>query len=51
MDRDTLPGEDAQYTIYSELLGAFHPLPVTIRALDAGGDKVLPYLRTTKAPR
>jgi phosphotransferase system enzyme I (PtsP) len=46
--RDTLLGEDAQYAIYSELLGAFHPLPVTIRALDAGGDKVLPYLRLSE---
>jgi phosphotransferase system enzyme I (PtsP) len=42
--RDTLPGEDTQYAIYRELLAAFHPLPVTIRTLDAGGDKVLPYL-------
>jgi phosphotransferase system enzyme I (PtsP) len=46
--RDTLLGEDAQYAIYSELLRAFHPLPVTIRALDAGGDKVLPYLRLSE---
>jgi len=46
--RDTLLGEDAQCEIYSELLGAFHPLPVTIRALDAGGDKVLPYLRLSE---
>jgi len=43
--RDTLPGEDTQYAIYRELLAAFHPLPVTIRTLDAGGDKVLPYLQ------
>ena len=46
--RDTLLGEDAQYAIYSELLGAFHPLPVTIRTLDAGGDKVLPFLRLSE---
>jgi phosphotransferase system enzyme I (PtsP) len=43
--RDTLPGEETQYAIYRDLLAAFHPLPVTIRTLDAGGDKVLPYLR------
>jgi phosphotransferase system enzyme I (PtsP) len=43
--RNTLPGEDTQYAIYRELLAAFHPLPATIRTLDAGGDKVLPYLR------
>jgi len=46
--RDTLLGEDAQHAIYSELLGAFHPLPVTIRALDVGGDKILPYLRLSE---
>jgi phosphotransferase system enzyme I (PtsP) len=46
--RDTLLGEDVQYAIYSELLEAFHPLPVTIRTLDAGGDKVLPYLRLSE---
>jgi phosphotransferase system enzyme I (PtsP) len=46
--RDTLLGEDAQYAIYSELLEGFHPLPVTIRTLDAGGDKVLPYLRLSE---
>ncbi len=42
--RESLPGEEAQYTIYRELLEAFAPQPVTIRTLDAGGDKALPYL-------
>jgi phosphotransferase system enzyme I (PtsP) len=46
--RDTLLGEDAQHAIYSELLGSFHPLSVTIRALDVGGDKILPYLRLSE---
>jgi phosphotransferase system enzyme I (PtsP) len=42
--QDTAPGEEAQTAIYRELLEAFAPHPVTIRTLDAGGDKPLPYL-------
>ncbi len=41
---DSLPGEEAQFDIYRELLEAFAPAPVTIRTLDAGSDKALPYL-------
>jgi len=41
---DSLPGEEAQLAIYRELLEAFAPAPVTIRTLDAGSDKALPYL-------
>lgn len=43
--QDTAPGEEAQTVIYRELLEAFAPHPVTIRTLDAGSDKPLPYLR------
>ncbi len=42
--RDTLPSEDEQYAIYQEILGLYAPLPVTLRLLDVGGDKQLPYL-------
>ncbi len=42
--QDTMPGEEAQSAIYRELLEAFAPHPVTIRTLDAGSDKPLPYL-------
>ena len=42
--QDTAPGEEAQTAIYRELLEAFAPHPVTIRTLDAGSDKPLPYL-------
>ena len=41
--RDTLPTEDEQYTLYRNLLESFAPKPVTIRTLDAGGDKELPF--------
>ncbi|KAF0284543.1 phosphoenolpyruvate--protein phosphotransferase [Spiribacter roseus] len=37
------PGEDEQIERYREVLEAFAPLPVTLRTLDVGGDKPLPY--------
>ena len=43
MVRDRFPGEDEQYHIYRQVLEAVAPKPVTLRALDVGGDKVLPY--------
>jgi phosphotransferase system enzyme I (PtsP) len=43
MTRESFPTEDDQYAIYSELLKKFFPKPVSIRTLDAGGDKILPY--------
>jgi phosphotransferase system enzyme I (PtsP) len=41
--RESFPGEDEQYQIYREILKAFAPRPVTLRTLDVGGDKALPY--------
>jgi phosphotransferase system enzyme I (PtsP) len=41
--RDAFPLEDEQYQIYREVLEAFAPGPVTLRTLDAGGDKILRY--------
>jgi phosphotransferase system, enzyme I, PtsP len=41
--RDAIPLEDEQYQIYREVLENFAPGPVTLRTLDAGGDKILPY--------
>jgi len=43
MSRDRFPSEDEQYIIYRQLLKAFAPRLVTMRTLDIGGDKVLPY--------
>lgn len=48
MMRDRFPGEEEQYLIYRQLLENFAPRPVTIRTLDAGGDKRLPYLPVTE---
>jgi len=43
MVRDRFPGEDEQYHIYRNVLETYAPLPVTMRTLDIGGDKALPY--------
>ena len=43
MIRDRFPSEKEQLAIYREQLTSFHPLPVTMRTLDIGGDKALPY--------
>lgn len=42
--RDEPPDEETQVSIYRELLDAFAPQPVTIRTLDVGSDKPLPYM-------
>lgn len=41
--RDRFPSEEEQRQIYRRQLEAFHPRPVTMRTLDIGGDKALPY--------
>lgn len=43
MMRDRFPSEEEQRTNYRVLLEAFAPGPVTMRTLDIGGDKPLPY--------
>lgn len=43
MSRDRFPSEDEQYIIYRQILKAFAPKFVTMRTLDIGGDKMLPY--------
>jgi phosphotransferase system enzyme I (PtsP) len=41
--REAFPLEEEQYQIYREVLREFAPSPVTLRTLDVGGDKILPY--------
>lgn len=41
--RERFPSEEEQREIYHRHLRAFSPLPVTMRTLDIGGDKALPY--------
>ncbi|MFC5694982.1 phosphoenolpyruvate--protein phosphotransferase [Pseudomonas sp. GCM10022186] len=43
MINERFPSEKEQLAIYREQLAAFHPLPVTMRTLDIGGDKALSY--------
>ena len=43
MERQTFPGEEEQRNIYRQVLESFYPRPVTLRTLDVGGDKALPY--------
>ena len=44
VDRPDLPGEDEQAAGLAALLRVLGPRPVTVRTLDAGGDKLLPAL-------
>ena len=43
MTKDRFPSEEEQRIIYHQILKAFSPLDVTMRTLDIGGDKGLPY--------
>ena len=42
--RSVLPSEEEQYQVYTRLFEQMDGMPIHIRALDVGGDKVLPYL-------
>ncbi|MGH2331713.1 phosphoenolpyruvate--protein phosphotransferase [Thermoanaerobacter mathranii] len=48
MDRTTLPTEEEQFEAYKEVAERMEGKPVTIRTLDIGGDKGLPYLDMPK---
>ena len=48
MNRDRLPGEEEQLAFYKNVLLRSGGRPVTIRTLDIGGDKPLPYLDLPK---
>ncbi|WP_344696220.1 phosphoenolpyruvate--protein phosphotransferase [Sphingomonas rosea] len=43
-----LPGRDAQYRLYRQVLEAAGERPVVFRTVDIGGDKALPYLSDTR---
>ncbi len=47
--RDSFPSEAAQMSNYRSVLELFAPRPVTIRMLDVGGDKPLPYFPVQEA--
>lgn len=48
MLRDRFPSEEEQRLVYREQLSTFAPRPVTMRTLDIGGDKSLPYFPITE---
>lgn len=46
MERTSFPSEDEQYRLYRRLIEGFRGSSVTIRTLDIGNDKQLPYFKT-----
>jgi phosphocarrier protein FPr len=44
LGRETAPTEDEQFEAYAAMARAMGGLPLIIRTLDIGGDKVVPYL-------
>ena len=48
MTRTTFPDRDDQVALYRKVIEGFDGLPVTIRTLDIGGDKGLPYFASPK---
>ncbi|MGC3873201.1 phosphoenolpyruvate--protein phosphotransferase [Halomonas sp. GXIMD04776] len=49
MITERFPSEQEQERLYREQLESFAPLPVTMRTLDIGGDKDLPYFPIQEA--
>lgn len=50
MERPQFPSEDEQFRLYRRALERMDGLPVTLRTLDIGGDKKLPYFHTSPEP-
>lgn len=48
MNRESPPTEEEQYLVYKSVCQNMKGLPVTIRTLDVGGDKPIPYLGIEK---
>lgn len=48
MERPQFPSEDEQFRLYRRVIERMGKLPVTLRTLDIGGDKQLPYFKTPK---
>lgn len=45
MNHQQFPSEQTQINIYQGIIQGFNGMPVTIRTLDIGGDKQLPYFK------
>ncbi|MCH1932433.1 hypothetical protein L9G16_20000, partial [Shewanella sp. A25] len=48
MVAEEMPKLDAQTALYARVMDAAGDKPVTVRTLDLGGDKVLPYLEAER---
>jgi phosphotransferase system enzyme I (PtsI) len=48
MERTQFPSEEEQYRVYRRVLERMRGRPVTMRLLDIGGDKQLPYFKTPR---
>ena len=48
MESEDFPDEECQYKAYSEAARICGERPLTIRTLDIGGDKALPYMQMEK---
>ncbi|MCI6153188.1 MAG: phosphoenolpyruvate--protein phosphotransferase [Fusobacterium perfoetens] len=48
MNNDCFPSEDEQFKAYKAVAEALEGKPVTIRTMDIGGDKSLPYMELPK---
>ena len=44
LNKNSMPSEEEQYNAYKKVGNDMKGLPVTIRTLDSGADKILPYL-------
>ncbi len=44
LDRDALPTEEEQIEAYQSVFSHYLEMPLVVRTLDIGGDKVIPYL-------
>ncbi|MEI7543069.1 MAG: phosphoenolpyruvate--protein phosphotransferase [bacterium] len=45
INKSNLPSEEEQFEAYKSIAQKMNPKPVTIRTLDIGGDKFLPYFK------
>ena len=44
LDKNAPPSEDEQISFFSEIFRIMEGRPVTVRTLDIGGDKIIPYM-------
>ncbi|MFN0129541.1 MAG: phosphoenolpyruvate--protein phosphotransferase [Verrucomicrobiales bacterium] len=50
LDADHAPDLETQAAAYTEVAALFHPMPVVIRTMDLGGDKIPRFIRMTNDP-